>query len=307
MARRRRIDWSVILRKDAPVPAWGENRAPSEMVDLLLSFSDILALNDRNALLRRAVELALSVAGLVRAGIYLYDERLDLMLGSWGTDMQGKVIDEHHAMFQLGRPGRRVFQRALAGEGHWTVVENCPIIINSAAETRVIGQGWAVCTPIRSANNPIGMMYNDAGLTDAAVDPDKQARGAVLCTLLGLRLEALRGKGKISFGPSVRHPAVASALRMLSDDPTLGGTEIAKKLGVSLSRFARVFKSDMGLSLVDYRNQLRLERFLGLVDKGGTNLLEAALAAGFGSYAQFHRVFRTLRGTTPRAYFSGRP
>jgi len=307
MARRRRIDWSVILRRDAPVPAWGENQAPSEMVDLLLNFSDILTLNDRDALLRRTVELALHTVGLVRAGIYLFDERLDLMLGSWGTDMQGKVIDEHHAMFQLGKPGRRVFQRALSGEGHWTVVENVPIIINSAAETKVVGQGWAVCTPIRSAHTPIGMMYNDAGLTDAPVDGGKQARGAMLCTLLGLRLDALRGKGKASFGPSVRHPAVATALRMLADDPTLGGTEIAKKLGVSLSRFARVFKSDMGLSLVDYRNQLRLDRFLGLVDKGGTNLLEAALAAGFGSYAQFHRVFRTLRGTTPRAYFSGHP
>ena len=29
---------------------------------------------------------------------------------------------------------------------------------------------------------------------------------------------------------------------------------------------------------------------------------DAARAAGFGSYAQFHRVFQALRGTTPRAY-----
>jgi AraC-like DNA-binding protein len=43
-----------------------------------------------------------------------------------------------------------------------------------------------------------------------------------------------------------------------------------------------------------------------LVDSGGENLLEAALASGFGSYAQFHRVFRTWRGTTPREYLQHR-
>jgi AraC-like DNA-binding protein len=43
-----------------------------------------------------------------------------------------------------------------------------------------------------------------------------------------------------------------------------------------------------------------------LVDSGGENLLEAALSAGFGSYAQFHRVFRAWRGTTPREFLQGR-
>ena len=305
MPRRRRIDWSLIAHKDAPVPAWGDNRAPSDEVELLLSFGDLLTLNDRNALLKRSVELALHAVGLVRAGLFLYDEELDLMLGSWGTDLRRRVVDEHHVMFQLGQPGRRVFQRAISGEAHWTVVEDCPILVNTPVETKVVGHGWLVCTPIRSANTALGMLYNDAGLTRAAIDPERQARAAVLCTLLGLRLEALVGPGKAAFGTSRKHPAVAASLRMLKDDPTLGGAEIAKKLGVSLSRFARMFKSDMGRSLVDYRNQLRLDRFLGLVDKGGTNLLEAALAAGFGSYSQFHRVFRTMRGTTPRAYFSG--
>jgi len=242
----------------------------------------------------------------VRAGVYLYDSQLGLMLGSWGTDLRRKVIDEHHSMFQLDQPGLRIFQRAMSGEALWTVAENCPIIVNGPAKTEVVGKGWVVCTPIRGTGGPIGMLYNDAGLTDAAVDPEQQARAAVLCTLLGLRLESLRGSGKVTYGPAARHPAVAAAIHMLTDDPSLRGVDIAKKIGVSLSRFARVFKSDMGLSLVDFRNQLRLERFLSLVDAGGSNLLEAAYAAGFGSYSQFHRVFRAMRGASPRDFFSGK-
>jgi AraC-like DNA-binding protein len=305
MPKRRRIDWSVILPKNPPSPSWGGSRAPSGAVDLLLALGDLFAINDRDALLKRAVELALGTVGLVRAGLYLYDDQLDLMLGSWGTDLRRKVIDEHHAMFQLNGPGRRVLQRAMSGEAHWTIVEDCPIVVNSSAETKVVGQGWVVCTPVRSARTPLGMLYNDAGLTDAAVDPDKQAHAAVLCAVLGLRLEALRASGRATYSPSVRHPAVAAAVRMLTNDPSLRGGDIARKFGVSLSRFARVFKTDMGVSLVDFRNQLRLDRFSALVDSGGNNLLEAALAAGFGSYSQFHRVFRALRGQSPRKYLSG--
>ena len=305
MPKRRRIDWAVILPRQPPHPTWGRTGAPSDTVDLLMAIGDLFTLNDVDALLKRTVELALHPIGLVRAGLYLFDEQLGLMLGSWGTDLHRRVIDEHHSMFQIDEPGRSVFARAMSGEANWTVVEHCPIIENTAAETRVVGEGWVVCTPIRSARTPIGMLYNDAGLSNATVDATKQGATAVLCAVLGQRLSALRGAGRITYGPSARHPAVGAAVRMLTDDPSLRGGDIAKKIGVSLSRFARVFKSDMGMSLVDFRNQLRIERFLSLVDSGGTNLLEAAYAAGFGSYSQFHRVFRAFRGASPRAYFSG--
>jgi AraC-like DNA-binding protein len=304
MSKRRRIDWTVILRNQPPRPTWGGTPAPSDAVELLLALGDLFAVNDVDALLKRAVELAIHTIGLVRAGIYLYDGQLNLMLGSWGTDLRRKVVDEHHAMFQVDEPGHRVLERAMSGEAPFTVAENCPIIANNPDATTVVGQGWVVCTPVRSTGGPLGMLYNDAGLTDAAVDLDKQARTAVLCTVVGLRLDALRGSSKHVFGPSARHPAVAAALRMLNDDPSLRGGDIAKKIGVSLSRFARVFKADMGISLVEFRNQIRLERFMSIIESGGSNLLEAAYAAGFGSYSQFHRVFRTLRGKSPRDHFS---
>lgn len=305
MRKRRRIDWSILLSQGSPTPKWVQQPELSDAVFLISALGDLLKLNDRDALLKRAVELTLEVVGLVRAGIYLYDQQLDLMLGMWGTDLRGKVVDEHHAMFTAGANAHRIFEQAFSGQSHWTLVEDCPIIINTQAETRVVGQGWAACTPIYASHRPIGMMYNDAGLTQTKVDPKKQTHAAILCAILGIRLEALGGLARVGYGSSRRHPAVVAAVRMLSEDPSLGGTQIAARLGVSLSRFARVFKADMAMSLVEYRNQLRMERFLSLVDTGGGNLLEAALAAGFGSYSQFHRVFHAMRGTSPREYFSG--
>jgi AraC family transcriptional regulator, arabinose operon regulatory protein len=89
---------------------------------------------------------------------------------------------------------------------------------------------------------------------------------------------------------------------MLEREPGMGGSEIARTLNISQTRLGRMFKAVKGMSLVDYRNRLRLQRFVALLDGGETNLLEAALEAGFGSYSHFHRVFRAQLHATPREY-----
>jgi AraC-like DNA-binding protein len=98
---------------------------------------------------------------------------------------------------------------------------------------------------------------------------------------------------------------VQRVLDALGDQPKVSAQRLARDLGISSGHLARLFRTEMGISLVEYRNRLRIERFLSLADRSGVNLLDAALEAGFGSYAQFHRVFRKLVGTTPREYVAG--
>lgn len=95
---------------------------------------------------------------------------------------------------------------------------------------------------------------------------------------------------------------VAQALERLQTDPSVSRGELAEGLGVSPSKLGKAFRAQMGIAFVDYRNQLRLERFLKLVFPGGGNVSAAAKSAGFGSYAQFHRVFRALVGKSPKEY-----
>jgi AraC-like DNA-binding protein len=65
---------------------------------------------------------------------------------------------------------------------------------------------------------------------------------------------------------------------------------------------SRIFKEQTGVSISRFRNQQRLQRFLRLYGKGRrTTALAAALEAGFGSYAQFYRVFREQTGRSPSA------
>ncbi len=96
------------------------------------------------------------------------------------------------------------------------------------------------------------------------------------------------------------HPSVEAAAKRLRADPQLDGMALARAVGLSRGRLSRLFHEQVGVPLATYRNRLRLERARDLLADGRHNLLEAALAAGFGSYAQFHRVVRAQLGVAPR-------
>src|SRR5690606_37770401 len=99
---------------------------------------------------------------------------------------------------------------------------------------------------------------------------------------------------------------VGAAIRRLRVDPNEDRHAMAKALGTTADRLGRVFKAEMGETLPDYRNRLRLERFFAVVEPEGGNLLRAALDAGFGSYAQFTRVFHTAFDCAPIEYLRHR-
>jgi AraC-like DNA-binding protein len=307
LTERRRVDWPIIFGADAPIPKIAPAAHKDELSGVLSAFDELLVLGDRDAMLKRTVELARDRIGLRRAGLFLCDPQRQLMLGTWGMDIEGRLVDEHRVMYEMGQNDLEVFRRASEEGLHFSVMNDCPLVEQLENETRVFAKGWVCCTPIRSARANHGMLFNDAALSGDPVDETKQARVAVLCSLLGTILDFARiERSRAPKNPSARHPRIVAALGMLAKDPSQSGSQLAERLDLSVSRLARLFKHETGVSLVAYRNQLRLERFQMLVDTGGENLLGAALAAGFGSYAQFHRVFRAWRGTTPREYLQER-
>jgi AraC-like DNA-binding protein len=101
--------------------------------------------------------------------------------------------------------------------------------------------------------------------------------------------------------PVALHPAVARALSLMSDDGlALSRDELAARCRVSATHLSRLFVRELGQSLRDVRSRKRLARFQQLMaTEACDSLTEAALEAGFGSYSQFHRVFRRLTGRSP--------
>jgi AraC-like DNA-binding protein len=97
------------------------------------------------------------------------------------------------------------------------------------------------------------------------------------------------------------HPRIEKVIGMLSDPLAPQSLrELAAAAGLSPYHLSVLFRRQTGMSLPAYRNQLRLNRFFALYrEHPELALLTLALDAGFGSYAQFYRVFRSFMGRTP--------
>jgi AraC-like DNA-binding protein len=131
-------------------------------------------------------------------------------------------------------------------------------------------------------------------------DPDGLNAGLHHLLLLCWRSQRT---GRVLGDAVLLHPAVRRALKLLSEgewDQDLG--ELATRCGVSESYLSRTFRRQIGVSLSRYRNSLRLSRFWAAYRQPERKTLaEAVYAAGFGSYAQFYKVFTQEYGRGPRA------
>jgi AraC-like DNA-binding protein len=304
----------TVLRRVAWPGTTDSNRQPVRLLSpsaqssqLARITSDILSapsLEVVDGALRDAVEFAREVLHLERAAIYLLDPDGRAMTGTWGTGADGRTTDEHDLMFEVGDETRWVFERAAEGYA-WSIYENSPYMAHEGGRTRVLGRGWLACTAIPGRVRPAGILFNDSALTRAPVDEGRQARAAVLCALLGHALDHCRVRLLGQRGLADRAPPalVQQATRVLARDPSMSFRALAQQLRVSQGHLTRSFKRHTGTSIVDYRNDLRLAHFLGKAKDKPDALVEAARDAGFGSYAQFHRVFRARFGQGPREYF----
>ncbi len=100
------------------------------------------------------------------------------------------------------------------------------------------------------------------------------------------------------------HATSRRALSALLTDPSVGQGEMAARIATAPAELSRKFHGAWGVPFVEMRARHRLIRFIGEVDRGAS-YTRAAFTAGFGSYAQLHRVFSRSLGTTPREYFAG--
>jgi AraC-like DNA-binding protein/quercetin dioxygenase-like cupin family protein len=105
----------------------------------------------------------------------------------------------------------------------------------------------------------------------------------------------------------VLNPAVEQAISLLQKFPEKDFSlkDLSLECGISTSRLSRLFNEQIGLSIVDYKNRLKLEQLMDcLKNNQYYSISEACYTVGFGSYSQFYKIFRQTFGTSPKAYFA---
>ncbi len=95
-------------------------------------------------------------------------------------------------------------------------------------------------------------------------------------------------------------PRISSTLEILADagSPRLTLAGLAKRVGLSPSRFSHLFREHSGLPLRRYLLWLRLQRAVSTM-AAGASLTEAAHAAEFSDAAHMSRTFRSMFGISP--------
>ena len=144
------------------------------------SADELLQIDDLDLLYRRAVELAREKLGLERCGIVILDDSGEFLLGTYGTDLQGRTTAEHHFRL-LAREQPRFFTPGLR---RWVLADTAHIYWDQG-EMRTVGTGWVAITKIGPREDPIGWLSNDTASSGKPLDEVLQESLAVYCSLLG--------------------------------------------------------------------------------------------------------------------------
>ena len=79
-------------------------------------------------------------------------------------------------------------------------------------------------------------------------------------------------------------------------------TTMAQHLGVSNGYISTKFTENVGCGFVDYLNTVRVERACGFLEQGFFKTYEVANKVGFQDEKYFSRVFKKIKGLSPREY-----
>lgn len=77
-------------------------------------------------------------------------------------------------------------------------------------------------------------------------------------------------------------------------------TDVAQHVNLSEAYLCKVFKSEVGKSIVSYLNEIRLQKAHELLSSGQLLIKEAAAAVGIDDQFYFNRLFKRYYGITPK-------
>ncbi|MEA1937154.1 MAG: ATP-binding protein [Patescibacteria group bacterium] len=85
-------------------------------------------------------------------------------------------------------------------------------------------------------------------------------------------------------------------------DKKLTLNDIANEVCLSPKYLSRIFKEKTGMSFVDYKINLRIEKAKELLKEGGDNIEEISYKLGYQNPESFGKIFKKIAHLTPRDY-----
>ncbi|MDD1779595.1 GGDEF domain-containing protein [Enterovibrio sp. ZSDZ35] len=139
-----------------------------------------------HALCRIAVELGRSKLQIDRMGIFLCDMDSSEMWGTWGTDIDGNVVDRSD--FRTEMPNNLFMEEAFSKKNQLIVKENVPLYFG----TKQVGVGWNIMMVMWDGDNCIGWLAADNLLSQSVLDEPKKEAFKLLAASVCQKIIKLR-------------------------------------------------------------------------------------------------------------------
>ncbi|MEO8607988.1 MAG: ATP-binding protein [Chloroflexota bacterium] len=146
----RRIAEEGLHASEAAARAFQEKLKALHEVSIQLAQTSTL-----DELYRQAVELALTKLGFDRLGLFLLSETPNEVVGTYGTDMQGNIRDEHELRFSLD--DNILVMESLNSKLHVAVHRDANLWDNQV----VVGSGWNAMAMLWNETSAIGWLAAD--------------------------------------------------------------------------------------------------------------------------------------------------
>ena len=124
-------------------------------------------------------------------------------------------------------------------------------------------------------------------------------RGGMLIILFSYYYEKYPGKSADGSGYVLK---ARSIIEERYTDHTFGVKEVAEQLKIDRSHLYRLFKDEMGVSVIDYICRRRILRAEMMLSKASLSVKDVAFSSGFSDQLYFSRMFKKLNGKTPTQF-----
>lgn len=113
-----------------------------------------------------------------------------------------------------------------------------------------------------------------------------------------------KAPGNEKLYPKPGNPYVLAAKRYIDEhyEAKLRLEDVAEFLYMNPNYFSSLFKREMGLSFVDYVNELRIHKARSLLVETDEKVYEVSIQVGYSNFSYFNKLFKRLNGVTPQTY-----
>jgi len=139
-----------------------------EKLALLLStLNDLSHCSNVVELHRTAVEFSRTRLGLERVGLFLTEHQPNriLLRGTFGTDLNAIIIDEHRLRHEFWPEDYRHLHSLNRQGKLWHFSQQLPLSAHVRGRMHILTKGWLAVTPLISEGDLLGVLYNDAALS----------------------------------------------------------------------------------------------------------------------------------------------